>query len=81
MKNSPFSPLVERIKDARNLFAMHCIQFVQFFTCRKMNYPDSAVCGVDMLTSSSTRPLSVYPEILRVYCERDLTRTHTNTTN
>lgn len=51
------------------------------FTCRKMNYPDSAVCGVDMLTSSSTRPLSVYPEILWVDCERDLTRTHTNTTN
>lgn len=46
------------------------------FTCRQMDYSDRTVCGVDMLTSSSTRSLSFYLQVLRVYRERDLTGTH-----
>lgn len=51
------------------------------FTCRQMDYSDCTICGVDMLTSSSTRSLGVYPQVLRIYRERYLTGTHTNTQN
>lgn len=46
------------------------------FTCRQMDYSDCTVCGVDMLTSGSTRSPSFYPQVLLVYRERDLTGTH-----
>lgn len=39
-----------------------------------MDYSDCAVCGVDMLTSSSTCSLCFYPQVLRVDRERDLTQ-------
>ncbi len=46
------------------------------FTCRQMDDSDCTVCGVDMLTSSSTRSLSLDPQVLWVYCERDLKETY-----
>lgn len=49
-----------------------------FSTCWQMNYSDRTVSGVDMLASSSARPLGLNPQVLWVNCERYLTPTCKN---
>ena len=50
-------------------------------SCRVVNHPDSRVCSIDMLTSSTRCSLSLYSYIIHIHLEisRDLGHGHHNT--